>query len=150
MAKFTPNSNLTFKDDKSKKFVEFIAEAEIEFEEQDLKKEWAEKRKEKEKLMKTLPNYESPGIKSIRRGRPKISSLGLFITRDEKNVLYKKLVGLGFDSKTANERIDNLCEKMRKVVEKLRETVKSEEDLNKRFREEFGKMCMELESGGLE
>ncbi len=40
MAKFTPNSNLTFKDDKSKKFVEFIAEAEIEFEEQDLKKEW--------------------------------------------------------------------------------------------------------------
>ncbi len=116
----------------------------------DLEKEWAEKRKEKEKLMKTLPNYESPGIKSIRRGRPKISSLGIYITRDEKNVLYKKLVGLGFDSKTANERIDNLCEKMRKVVEKLRETVKSEEDLNKRFREEFGKMCMELESGGLE
>ena len=76
---------------------------------EEIVKGYSEKRKEKEKLMKTL----------------------------------------GFDSKTANERIDNLCEKMRKVVEKLRETVKSEEDLNKRFREEFGKMCMELESGEL-
>ncbi len=40
MAKFAPNAILTFKDDKKKKFVEFIAEAEIEFEEQDLNKEW--------------------------------------------------------------------------------------------------------------
>ncbi len=117
-------------------------------------KDWEKDREEKEKRCKKLRKIVSksvvPDIKSIRKNRVKISSLGIYITKDEKNVLYKKLVGLGFDSKTASERIDNLCTRMEKVVEKLRETVKTKEDLDKRFKEEFGKMCMELESGGLE
>ncbi len=115
----------------------------------DMEKEWEKKRKEKEKWIKLMPKIEKPDIKSVRINKVKISSLGLFITKIERFVLYKKLIGKGLDGRTAKERVTKLCNQMELITDKLRNEVKTKEELDKRFREEFGKMCMELESGEL-
>ncbi len=109
---------------------------------EDIVTEWAEKRKEREKEQERLRKIygdAKPQIKSIRRDTPKISSLGIYITKNEKLVLYKKLVHDGLSSEEANERIKLLSEEMVKVREELKNEVKTQEEFNKRFKEEFAK-----------
>ena len=114
---------------------------------EDLEKEWAEKRKarqeEQERLRKIYGDHK-PGIKSIKSKGRKISSLGIYITKNEKLVLYKKLVHSGLSSDEANERIKLLSEEMSRVKEELKQEVKTQEEFNKRFKEDFAKKCEEL------
>jgi hypothetical protein len=96
----------------------------------DLLKEWAEK--------KTLTF--KPQIKPVKKPFKKVSSLGIYITRDEKNVLYRKYVRMGYSPMDSSEKVDRVCDKMRDLVTKLREQKKSEQEINKKFKEEFAKL----------
>ena len=110
----------------------------------DLLKEWAEKRKAKQEEQERLRKIYTPSIpkiKSVKSSRPKISSLGIYITKNEKLVLYKKLVHDGLSSDEANIRIKLLSEEMVKVKEELKNEVKTQEEFNKRFKEEFAKLA---------
>jgi len=113
----------------------------------DILKEVKEKREKREKLRKIVSRQGKPAIPQIKsiRSRPKLSNLGLFIRKNEKLVLYKKLLNSGLDSKEASERVNNLCKQMEVVKENLRNEVKSEKELNVRFKEEFAKMLEEYE-----
>jgi len=89
--------------------------------------EWKEKRENKLLL---------PKIKSI-KPKKKTSALGLYITRDEKDVIYKTLIKNGLDSKTAKKRIKNLCNKMKELKEQIGIKIKDETELNKEFKRQF-------------
>ncbi len=115
---------------------------------EDIVKEWAEKRKEREKEQERLRKIygdAKPQIKSIKKGGAKISSLSIYITKNEKLVLYKKLVHDGLSSDEANERIKLLSSEMENVRKELKNEVKTQEEFNRRFKEEFAKLA-----GGLE
>ena len=107
------------------------------------------KRIEREKERQKNPKINIPKIKSIIKSKGKrISSLGIYITKEEKLVLYKKLVQSGLDSKAANDRIKLLSDKMNEFKAKLKEIVKTKEELNERFKMEWGKL-MERENKGV-
>ena len=107
------------------------------------------KRIERDKERQKNPKINLPKMKSIIKSKGKrVSSLGIYITKVEKLVLYKKLVQSGLDSKAANNRIQLLSDKMNEFKEKLKETVKTKEELNERFKLEWGKL-MERENKGV-
>ncbi len=113
---------------------------------EDLEKEWAEKRKakqEEQERLRKIYGDAKPGIKSIKSKGQKISSLGIYITKNEKLVLYKKLTTgeNAITSDEANIRIKLLSNEMSKVKEELKEEVKTQEEFNKRFKEEFAKLA---------
>lgn len=96
-----------------------------------LVKEWAEKRKNQ--IIK-------PKIKPIKQPKVKISVLGIYLTREERQVLYKKYIGLGLSPTEASSKVNNVSNKMKELVEKLRNKKKSEQEISKRFKEEFAKL----------
>lgn len=96
----------------------------------DILKEAAEKRKQR-KLIK-------PEIKSIKH-KPKISALGLYLTKNEKTFLYKNL-SKRIGEKEAKQRINNLITQMQEIKLRLKEEPLSAKELNKRFKEEFNKL----------
>ena len=107
----------------------------------DLLKEWAEKRELRERMNnRQCPSCAKPQIKKPKEDRLKINTLGLYLTKNEKLVLYKKLVHSGLSSEEANNRINNLSEQMKIIIEKLRNEVDTQEELNKRFKEGFAKL----------
>lgn len=118
----------------------------------DLIKEWKEKRKLKEaiskrhaKEMKKIKSskYKIQDVKRERRfGRKpyKVSSLGLYITRNEKEVLYQILINKSYSSQEANEHIKQMCEKMRELSIKLNKMKREKEEINIIFKEEFAKL----------
>lgn len=99
------------------------------------------RKKLKARQNKILLSSIKPTIKSIRReGRPRLSYLGIYLIKLEKYILYKKLVHSGLDSEEAKIRIDNLSKQMQMVLENLKKIVKTKEELNIRFKEEFAKL----------
>lgn len=87
-----------------------------------------------------------PAIKPVRQQKPKISALGLYITKVEKTALYYNLKQRGLDSETINKRIKKVCDRMSELKRELKEEVKTQEELNNRFKEEFAKLCMEVQN----
>lgn len=105
----------------------------------DLKKEWAEKRKQKEleeKLIKKPFMFEVKGEKRIKISR----QLHFYLTHNERQVLYKKYISQGLDSKEANLKVNADAEYLSNFVRRVREEKKSEEEVNKNFKEEFSKL----------
>lgn len=98
----------------------------------DLKEEWARKRK----LRKAI---NTPKIKSI-KNKPKISALGTYLTRNEKNMLYRLLIRKGMDSKQVKERIQNLSKQLIESRNKLKQEKLSKKEMDKKFKEEFTRM----------
>lgn len=120
---------------------------------EDLMKEWAEKRearKEEQERLKKMYGEPKPKIKSIKPNKIKISTLGIYVTKNEKLFLYKKLT-TGKDpltSEEANERIKLLSGEMLRVKEEIKEELKlrldikkPQEEFKKRFDEEFAKLA---------
>ena len=97
----------------------------------DLKKEWAEKRR----LMESLPKVNGSKTSS----RP----LHFYITKNEKDFLWRKYVQMGLNPLNANERIKKDVKFLQDLVVKLREQKKEEVDINSEFKEAFSKMIME-------
>ena len=109
----------------------------------DLLKEWAAKRetrKEEQERLRKIYGDAKPQIKKPKEDRLKINTLGLYLTKNEKLVLYKKLVHSGLSSEEANKRINNLSEQMKTLIEKLRNEVDTQEELNIKFKEGFAKL----------
>ena len=117
----------------------------------DLLKEWAEKRKEREEEQERLRKIygdTKPEIKLAKDDRLKINTLGLYLTKDERLFLYKKLVQgeNPLSSEEANKRIKNLTEQMKILIEELRNKVKTPLEFKKRFDEGFARLIMEMEN----
>lgn len=71
--------------------------------------------------------------------------VSLYLTKVEKQVLYKKYIALGNSSGDANIKIKNFVNHLSEMVEKLKAQNKPEGEINKRFKREFEKLCQKLE-----
>ena len=113
----------------------------------DLLKEWAEKRKLRESIVEKI-GVSKPEIKRQKDDKLKINTLGLYLTKDERLFLYKKLVQgeNQLSSEEANKRIKNLTEQMKILIEDLRNKVKTQGEFKKRFDEGFAKLIGEMEN----
>lgn len=103
-----------------------------------IEKRGANKSKENPLIKETF----KPAIKPIRQKKPRISSLGIYITKEEKKERYWAFIRQGMSSEEANERVNNICKRMSELKKELKETVKSKEELNRRFKESFEELCM--------
>jgi len=92
-----------------------------------LEKEW---KKERDKLNK----FYQPKI------RDKVMK-GMNLSRDEKNFLYRNCRKNGLTIDESRERMNNLTIKLKKLVKKLRKKKVTEEEINRRFKEEFARLC---------
>lgn len=88
---------------------------------------------------------ESPLIKSIRKNFPEISTKGLYITREEKQVLFWKYLKKGYCYEEADKKVKEMCNRMEKFVRKLCIEKKERKEMNRKFKEEFARLCMEAE-----
>lgn len=98
-----------------------------------LEKEWKKKREERK--------INKPKIKSIVKERPRISSLGIYLTKQEKDFLYYKYRGKGFHSLEANRKVKEAVEHLNNLIKKLRAKHKEDKEISKVFKEEFAKLC---------
>ena len=80
-----------------------------------------------------------PGLKPIKKkqGRPK----GMGLMSIEKYFLYKKYTSLGLSPKQATLKINEVVLNLKKIVSKMREEKKPEDEINTKFKEEFTKIC---------
>ena len=67
------------------------------------------------------------------------------ITNLESEVLYKKLRKAGLTPEEASERIKEIKTYLKKLEEKMLKKNKTNDEINKRFREEFEKVYMQLD-----
>lgn len=65
-----------------------------------------------------------------------------YLTKVEKLVLYKKYVSQGMNPETANIKIKRDVKYLLEFVEKLRNKKKLDEEIGKKFKEEFAKLTM--------
>ena len=122
-----------------KKHREFLRRDIIKIRKRRSPEEIKEEQKKLNKIYKSIiPKIESPKAK-----RQKINKLGLYLSKNERLVLYKQLLRNGSNSKQANERIDNLNNEMSNHLKKLRYEVKSDRELNIRFKEKFAELMEE-------
>ena len=109
----------------------------------DLVKEWAEKRKNQERLNKQLPpkirGQKKKGWGSINPYR------GIYLSSVEKQIIYKKYAHLGLDF--ARERLHKITEHFNQMIAKAKEKGKTYDEINKTFKEEFAKLIMADENG---
>ncbi|HED05187.1 MAG TPA: hypothetical protein ENI61_00715 [Ignavibacteria bacterium] len=103
-----------------------------------IKKKWEKEIKKIKDCKLIIKKTKRPRIFNYQKG--KISSLGLYITRDEKKVLYFKLMNKGYSIQDANEYIKQISNKMSEFSKELNKSNGKEEDLNMRFKEEFAKL----------
>lgn len=113
----------------------------------DLLKEWAAKRKLRESIVGKI-GTSKPQIKRPKEDTLRINTLGLYLTKDERLFLYKKLVQgeNPLSSEEANKRIKNLTEQMKTLIEDLRNKVKTQGEFKKRFDEGFARLVGEMEN----
>lgn len=107
---------------------------------EDIMKEAAERKKLNEKLVKE----RLPIIKGVKVTKKKISTLGLWLTNNEKLVLYRKYVKKGLNPKEASDKIKGITTHLEELVKQMREKNKSEKEINIRFKEEFAKLCQSV------
>jgi hypothetical protein len=68
--------------------------------------------------------------------------MGLYkLSKVEKDVLYRKWTLVGLCSEQANERLKKINDQLENLVLKLREKGKTKDQINKKFKEEFAKLC---------
>ena len=96
--------------------------------------------KEEQKKLNKIYKSIIPKIESPKTKRLKINALGLYLSNKERLVLYKQLLKSGSNSKQANERVNNLSNEMSNHLKKLRYEVKSDKELNIRFKEKFAEL----------
>lgn len=65
---------------------------------------------------------------------------------EEKQFLFKKYVQLGYDREEASRRVKDFLYKINSLIYKLKMKKKSEEEINKKFKEEFERRCRILEA----
>jgi len=96
------------------------------------------KRKEKEKR-----EYKPiiKGAKERKTYAPRIGALGLYLTKEEKKVLYYKYIEKGLGQEEANDCIRNNVAFLNNLVEKMKRQNKTKEEINNKFKEEFAKIC---------
>ena len=99
------------------------------------------KRKQDAKKINMKKRIFAPVIPGARKIQGKVVSLGLYLTKIEKNFLYKKYEREGLVEEEARKRIKEICKKMGYLVASLRKKKVQEEEINKRFKEEFAKIC---------
>lgn len=81
-----------------------------------------------------------PSIKSAKPKR-RLSTFGMYLTKEEKQILFKKYCLNGLNPEEANKKVKQRVEFLSKLVQKLRAEKKSEKEINERFKEEFAKLC---------
>lgn len=67
------------------------------------------------------------------------------LSKVEKQVLYNKYVTEGLDSEKANNKINNFIKKLKEIGAKMKKMNKSKEEINKRFKSEFEKLCQRID-----
>lgn len=67
------------------------------------------------------------------------------LSKVEKQVLYNKYVTEGLDSEKANNKINNFIKKLKGIGAKLKKMNKPKEEINKRFKSEFEKLCQRID-----
>jgi len=81
-----------------------------------------------------------PSIKSV-RPKKRVSVLGMYLTREEKQILFKKYLSNGLNPEEADKKVKERVGFLLNLIQKLRAEKKSEGEINKRFKEEFAKLC---------
>lgn len=97
------------------------------------------------KLKKVRPSKELPiipvipGVKKPRsfRGSP---YQHFYITKVERQVLYKKYVSNGLSEDQARTRLNGAIEHLKIFIEKMKKKGVEEKEINKKFKEEFAKL----------
>jgi len=70
----------------------------------------------------------------------------MHLRREERALLWKKYQKLGLSKDQANDRLDKFVNYLNNLVDKLKAKGKSKDEINIKFREEFEKLCMKLET----
>ena len=110
---------------------------------EDIMKEVAERRKrlleEYNKRKETEP--QMPKIKGS-KSRSVSNQLHFYITKDERQFLWKKYILMGLSPILANEEIKRDVKFLTEFVEKLRNQKKTDEQISSHFKEEFAKLII--------
>lgn len=102
------------------------------------KDEEKDKRLEQRRLRK-LEN--PPKIKgSVRRTNNKNNYL--YITREEKRVLYKKYL-MNMSPSESSRKVNEICDFLSKLVKRMKEHNIKEEEISRRFKEEWAKLIQQ-------
>ena len=105
------------------------------------------RKKERRKIRELKPKKQRvspPKIKGSKNRVHKRNS-SLFLTKLERQVLWKKYLLMGFSPELADEKIKRDMKFLSDLIEKLRKKKKSDEEISNRFKEEFAKLVMESE-----
>jgi len=103
---------------------------------EDIIKEAKEKRK---RIFQRVKRAVLPAIKSIKR--KKWAPLGISLTLIERQLLFRKYCSNGLSHQDADKKVKERVKFLKDLVQRLREKRKSEEEINKIFKEEFAKLC---------
>lgn len=96
---------------------------------EDLEKEWRERKKQN-------PKPIIRGAKEI-----KIScNLHNYLTKEEKQFLFRKYLNKGLPEEEADKKIREDARFLQNLVEEMKQKKKSEEEINRIFKEEFAKL----------
>lgn len=99
--------------------------------------EMKEARKIIPKILSAIPStIKAKGMKVIQ----KTKKIHLYLTKNERLFLYKKGVQNGLSSEESSKRCNEVCKRMTKLTQELRDQGKSEEEINTKFQEEFAKL----------
>jgi len=71
--------------------------------------------------------------------------MNLSLKFDERKFLEHKLIKKGYSWEEINAKINLIKCDLKNLVEKLKKKNLPKEEINKKFKEEFNKMCMKLE-----
>jgi hypothetical protein len=84
-------------------------------------------------------NPPRPKIIPIKK-TPKYNKLGLFLSKQERQILYRKFLNEGLTEDKADARVKKVDKEIQKVIMKMRQKKKAEKDIAIRFKEEFEKL----------
>jgi hypothetical protein len=101
----------------------------------DLLEEWKQKRKERE--MYQFPKINNSNKKRLGKGSAYIFC---YLTKVEKQFLYKKYTSEGLDPERVKEKIEANIIHLSDLVRKLMKQNKLKEEINRKFKEEFAKL----------
>ena len=115
----------------------------------DIKKEEQKKRKGMSSMGLRIEKYLTK--KEVKEIEPKIPgskvrkkynvNLRRGLSLDEQRFLLRKHMGLGLSFENAKQKIKEDKEFLSNFVKKMREKKKSDEEINRKFKEEFAKLC---------
>lgn len=109
---------------------------------EDMVKEWAEKRKQREREEKERAKLvQVPKIKGAKK-RAYSKRFHLYITSIEKQVLYRKYTSQGLDSITAGKKVKDTITQINTKVKEWYEAKLTDKIINEKFKEEFAQLIM--------